>query len=48
MKWGGTSNKAGEKVTKMVGKAFGVRGLSILVAIAAFALLIGASHKWVF
>ncbi|MCF7891338.1 hypothetical protein K9M78_08985 [Candidatus Bipolaricaulota bacterium] len=47
MKWGGSSNKAGEKLTELVGKAFGVRGLSILVTIAAFALLIGANHKWV-
>ncbi len=46
MKWGGNSNKAGEKVTEFVGKVFGARGLSILVTIAAFALLVGAFNKW--
>lgn len=48
MKWGGNSNKAGEKMTELVGKVFGVRGLSILLSIVAFSLLVGASQKWGF
>ena len=46
MKWGGNSNKAGEKITELVGKVFGARGLSILLGISTFALLVGAIHKW--
>ncbi|MCF7876346.1 hypothetical protein K9M06_04745 [Candidatus Bipolaricaulota bacterium] len=46
MKWGENSNKAGEKVTELVGKVFGARGLSILLGIATFALLVGAISKW--
>lgn len=46
MKWGENSNKAGEKITELVGKVFGARGLSILLSITTFALLIGAIHKW--
>ncbi len=46
MKWGEKSNKAGEKLTELVGKTFGARGLSILLGIAVFALLAGATHKW--
>ncbi len=46
MKWGGSSNTVGEKLTKIVGNLFGVRGLSILAAITVFALLIGAGSKW--
>ncbi len=46
MKWGGSSKKAGEKITEIVGKVFGARGLSILLGIATFALLVGAINKW--
>jgi len=48
MKWGGYSNKAANKVTEAVSKVFGVRGLSILLSVVAFALLVGATHKWTF
>lgn len=47
MKWGKNSNKAGEKLTQMIGKVFGVRGISILLGITAFALLVSAMHKWI-
>lgn len=47
MKWGGNSNKSGEKLTELIGKVFGVRGLTILLGISAFALLVGAVNKWI-
>lgn len=46
MKWGEGSNKAGEKITDIVGKVFGARGLSILLGISIFALLVGGINKW--
>lgn len=46
MKWGEHSDKAANKITELVGKVFGVRGVSILLGIAAFALLAGAHVKW--
>ena len=46
MKWGGHSNKAAEKLTEVIGKIFGAKGLSILLTIATFALLVGAVNKW--
>lgn len=46
MKWGKKSSKVGKKLTELVGKVFGVRGVSILLGIAVFALLVGANHKW--
>lgn len=45
MKWG-NSNKAGEKLTELVGNVFGTRGLTILLGISTFALLVGAINKW--
>ena len=46
MKWGKNSNKAGDKITEFVGKIFGAKGLSILLGISTFALLISAVSKW--
>jgi len=47
MKWGGNSNKAGEKLTEVIGKFLGVKGLSILLGVSAFAFLVSAISKWV-
>ena len=46
MKWGEHSDKAASKITELVGNVFGAKGVSILMSIAAFALLAGASFKW--
>ena len=46
MKWGENSDKAGEKLTEIVGNLFGAKGISILLGVATFALLVGATHKW--
>jgi hypothetical protein len=46
MKWGGNSNKAADKLTEAIGKIFGAKGLSILLSIATFALLVSAGVKW--
>ena len=46
MKWGGISNKAGDKLTEAIGKVFGVKGLSILLSVTTFALLVSAVSKW--
>ena len=46
MKWGGNSHKAADKITKTLSKIFGVKGISVLITITAFALLSGAVHKW--
>jgi len=46
MKWGGSSEKAGKKVTEFVGKLFGAKGLSILLGVATFAFLVSAVSKW--
>lgn len=46
MKWGGNSSKVADKLTKTIGNIFGAKGLSILLTIATFALLIGAVNKW--
>lgn len=48
MKWGGYSNEATEKFNKTLGKLFGAKGVSILLAIAVFSLLVGATSKWGF
>jgi len=42
MKWGTSS----DKMIKALSKVFGVRGLYILLALAALVLLSGASDKW--
>ncbi len=46
MKWGSNSKNAGERLTKFISKIFGVKGVSVLLVIATFALLAGASFKW--
>jgi len=46
MKWGEYSNKAAEKVNKFTGKILSVRGVGVLLALAAFAVLSGANWKW--
>jgi len=46
MKWGGNSNKAGDKLTEIIGKFFGAKGLSILLGVATFAFLVSAVSKW--
>lgn len=46
MKWGKSSNNAAHKLTELVGRVAGVRGISILLTIAVFSLLIGATAKW--
>jgi aconitase B len=43
MKWGGYPNK---KVNKFTGKILSVRGVSTLLALAAFVVLSGAAWKW--
>jgi hypothetical protein len=42
MKWGISSDRA----TKALNKVLGVRGLYILLALAALVLLSGAGDKW--
>jgi hypothetical protein len=42
MKWGTSS----EKMIKALHKVFGVKGLYILLTLAALVLLSGASDKW--
>jgi len=46
MKWGEDSDKTANKITELVGNVFGAKGISVLLSIAAFALLAGASFKW--
>ncbi|MBC7093639.1 hypothetical protein H5T53_06505 [Candidatus Bipolaricaulota bacterium] len=45
MKWG-TSSKVADRVERFIVKALGVRGLYVLLALAAFMLLSGANDKW--
>jgi hypothetical protein len=42
MKWGGYSEKAAERISKL----FGGRGIYILLILAAFVMMSGASDKW--
>jgi hypothetical protein len=42
MKWGISSNR----MTKALSKVLGVKGLYILLALAALVLLSGAGDKW--
>lgn len=46
MKWGSSSEKAENKITELVGKFFGARGLYILAILILFALVTGAGLKW--
>ena len=46
MKWGKNSKQVGDKLTQLVGKVFGAKGLSVLVSVSLFALLVSAMHKW--
>ena len=46
MKWGKHSDKAVERVERFVARVFGVKGLYILLALAALLLLSSASDKW--
>ncbi|MBS3812494.1 hypothetical protein KGY64_01565 [Candidatus Bipolaricaulota bacterium] len=46
MKWGKNSNNAAHKLTELVGRVAGVRGISVLLTIVAFSLLVGATFKW--
>jgi predicted membrane protein len=46
MKWGGYSQKAGEKLTKKLTEKIGTKGIYVLITLASLALLIGASDKW--
>lgn len=46
MKWGKNSKKAAEKLTETVANFFGAKGLSILLGVTTFALLVSAISKW--
>ena len=46
MKWGKNSGETADKLTEIIGEIFGARGLSVLMTVATFALLIGAINKW--
>lgn len=46
MKWGDNSKKSAEKLTETIGKFFGAKGLSILLGVTTFALLVSAVSKW--
>ena len=46
MKWEIHASKAENKVTKLLNKVVGTRGLYILLVLAALVLLSGASDKW--
>jgi adenine/guanine phosphoribosyltransferase-like PRPP-binding protein len=46
MKWQGYNTKAGDKVSKLMAKAFSRKGVYYLLTIAALGLILGASFKW--
>ena len=46
MKWGNHSEKAVERVERVVANLFSTKGLYLLLALATFLLLSGASEKW--
>lgn len=46
MKWGDYTNRVENQATKLLSKVIGVKGLYILLALAALILLSGANEKW--
>lgn len=46
MKWGKYSSKVENRVTGLLSKVIGTKGLYILLVLAALVLLSGANDKW--